>query len=53
MTVIFEVSNPFQFRPWKYRSGLMYRCGWLWFAVCVLRIPFKDFCLTQQEWEST
>ena len=50
MTIIFEVSNPFQKRPGKFKSRLMYRYWWLWFAVAFLRVPFEEFVVVEKEW---
>lgn len=46
MTIIIEISNPVQWRP-------LYRFGWLWFAIVVLRVPFRQFCETPQRWETS
>jgi hypothetical protein len=37
-------------RAFWFKSELLYRCGWLWFAVAVLRVPFPDFCKTPKIW---
>jgi len=50
MTLVFEISRPFQLTPGKFKSRLMYRYWWLWFAVGFLRVPFKEFCETEQAW---
>jgi hypothetical protein len=50
MTVFIEVSNPPQWRPWSFKSRIMYRFGWAWFAIGVLRIPFKDFTALPWDW---
>lgn len=52
MTLFIEVSNPPQWRPWRYASPLMYRFGWAWFACGALRVPFRQFCETPKTWES-
>jgi len=33
MLLTFEVSKPFQGKPWVYTSKIGWRVGWLWFAV--------------------
>lgn len=33
MTLIFEMSKPFQLKPGFFKSRAMVRCWWLWFAV--------------------
>jgi len=50
MTIIFEISRPFQPRPGLFKSRHMYRAWWLWFAVGLLRVPFKEFCITEKIW---
>lgn len=50
MTIIFEVAGPFQRRPFYFASELMFRVGWAWFAVAVLRVRFERFCTTPQRW---
>lgn len=50
MTIVFEWSRPFLWKPFYFRSRLMYRFGWTFLAVAVLRVPFPEFCETEMEW---
>lgn len=50
MTVIFEVSGPFQRRPGVFAGRVMYRVWWGWFAIGLLRIPFNEFAATSYDW---
>lgn len=51
MTIIIEVSRPVQLQPGRYTSPVLYRFWWLWFAVAVLRVPFKEYSTTAYDWE--
>jgi hypothetical protein len=51
VTIIIEVSRPFQARPGRYTSRVMYRFWWLWFAVGVLRVPLKEYSETAYAWQ--
>jgi len=53
MTLIFEASGPFQKKPGLYKSRTMYRIWWLWFAVGLLRVSFKEFAVTSYDWSKT
>lgn len=48
MTLLFEVCGPFQWKPGRYTSCVMYRVWWLWFSVGVLRVPLRAF---SERWE--
>lgn len=50
MTLIIEISRPFQARPGYFVSRVIYRVWWLWFAIAVLRVPFRDFAETNYHW---
>ncbi len=52
MTVFIEISNPPQWKPWRYSSPLMHRFGWAWFACGILRVSFRQFCEAPKVWES-
>lgn len=52
MTVFVEISRPFQWRFWRYRSDIMVRFGWGWFAAGWLRVSFREFCATAYDWEA-
>lgn len=43
MTLIFEFGPPFQAKPGIFRSRIMTRVWWLWFAVGKLNIPLHEF----------
>lgn len=34
-------NNPY--KPWKFKSRLMSRYGWLWFAVCIIKMSLFDY----------
>lgn len=53
MTLFIEVSNPFQWKPWRFQSRLMYRFGWGWFAIAWLRVSFFEYATAEKEWRST
>ena len=51
MTILIEVGGPVQWRPGLFKSRLMYRVWWLWFAVGILRVPFVETLDTRRfEW---
>jgi hypothetical protein len=52
MTVFVEVSRPFA-RPFAYKSRTIYRFGFAWFAVGILRVPFAEFTATALDWRPT
>jgi hypothetical protein len=52
MTVFIEVSQPFLAKPGRYTSRIMYRFWWGWFAVGILRIPFREFNENSYRWEA-
>lgn len=51
MTLIFEVSRPFQFRAGRFKSRVMSRYWWGWFAVAILHIPLHEFSETVFDWK--
>jgi len=51
MTLLFEVSKPFQIQPFIYNSPVMFRMGWLWFAIGIIKIPFRQLCESSWKWE--
>jgi hypothetical protein len=46
MVLILELSRHIEWRPWFFESRLMYRIGWLWFAIAWLRVPYEEYALT-------
>lgn len=53
MTVIVEVCGPFQRRPGYFRSRVMTRVWWGWFAVALLHIPLHEYAdRTRYEWRA-
>lgn len=50
MTLIFEISNPPQWKPGIFHSSSMVRVYWLWFALGILRVAFKEFAETSYDW---
>lgn len=51
MTFFLEISTPIQWRPFAYRSAVLVRVGWLWFALGVIRVPFDVFAETAYRWQ--
>lgn len=51
MTIIFECSRPAS-GPFYYKSRIIRRAGFLWFAVAVLRVPFPEFATTSYNWRT-
>ena len=31
------------FKPWKFKSRLVYRVEWAWFAFCIIKMSFYDY----------
>lgn len=50
MTIIIEIGRPTQWRPGYFRSRLMHRGWWLWFAVSLLRVPYDEWRQADAEW---
>jgi hypothetical protein len=50
MVLIFEASRPFQLKPFRFKSRIMTRVGWLWFAVTRLKVSFKEFSEKGYDW---
>jgi hypothetical protein len=50
MVLILECSRPFQWRPGWFRSRLMTRVWWGWFAVGILHIPLHEFAQSEWDW---
>ncbi len=50
MTVIIEVSRPWQWRPGRHRGRQMTRLWWGWWAVGWLHLPFHEFVTTAYDW---
>jgi hypothetical protein len=42
---VFEIGKPtsLPLKPWKFSSRLMFRCGWLWFAFCMIKMSLFDY----------
>ena len=51
MTIFIEVSFPFQRKPGFFKSRLVYRVWWLWFAFTWLRVHFDEYARTDKVWE--
>ena len=50
MTIIIEISRPWQWRPGRFTSRIMRRAWWGFLAVGILRIPFAEFATTAYDW---
>lgn len=51
MTIVFEISKPFQLWPGRYKSNICTRYWFLWFAVAVFQMSLKDISQQSLEWE--
>jgi len=51
MTLIIEISRPFQWKPFKFSNSIMLRFGFGWIAIAWLRVPFREFSETNYTWE--
>jgi hypothetical protein len=49
MTIFIEISRPFV-RPFAYKSRTIYRFGFGWFGIGILRVPFREFTETSFDW---
>lgn len=38
MLILFEISNPFQRKPGKFKSSFGWRFWWLWFAIAIYNV---------------
>ncbi len=43
MTLIIEADRGFNAKPGLFRSRIMTRVWWLWFAVALLHIPLDEY----------
>lgn len=50
MTFIFEISKPFQAKPFIFNGPIMFRLGWLWFSVGIIKISIRQLCESSWEW---
>ncbi len=41
--LVLEFGKPAQKKPWKFNSRIMWRVGWLWFAVAVIKMSLYDY----------
>jgi len=51
MTLCFEMDRRFSWRAGKANNSLMFRVTWLWFAVCIIKIPFEIYSCSPLIWE--
>jgi hypothetical protein len=51
MTIVLELTRPWLWRPGYFKSRIMYRAWWGWWAVGILRIGFKEFSEESFEWK--
>jgi len=52
MTLIFEISKPWQWKPGLHSSSSMLRVWWGPIAVSYLRVSFPEFTETSYYWFS-
>ena len=50
MTIIIEVSRPWQWRPGRFRSRLMTRVWWGFVAIAWLHVSYPEYVAADKEW---
>ena len=50
MVLILEVSRPWCSTPFYFRSRIMTRIGWGFWAIAWLHVPLKELAETALEW---
>jgi len=50
MILIFEISNPFQLKPGWFKSDIMFRVWWLWFAIAYAPMGLQEFEAIPTKW---
>ena len=50
MTFILEFDRRFIWRPGVFRSRIMCRAWWGWFAIGIVRIPFEQLAVNAHDW---
>ncbi len=48
--LVLEASRPFQWKPGSFKSRLMYRAWWGWFAIGWVRVSFREFIEAPKDW---
>ena len=51
MTVILEWCGPWQWRPGRFRSRVLTRVWWGYWALAVLHVPLDEFTRTAYDWQ--
>jgi hypothetical protein len=51
VTVFIEIDRDFQAKPGRFRSDLMTRVWWLWFAVAWSRASLPEFLARTGPWQ--
>lgn len=51
VTVIIEISRPFQICPGSYNSEVVFRVWWLFFSITFLKVSLREFSETSYTWE--
>ena len=52
MTFALTIEGPFQWRPGRYRSRVVSRYWWGWFAFKRIRVSEYEYATTAYEWRS-
>jgi len=50
MVIVFEISRPFQAKPFFMNSEIALNIGWMWFAIRWIKISFDELVTTEFEW---
>lgn len=51
MTISLTIEGPFQKRPGKYKSNIVTRVWWMWFAVKIIHVSEDVYAETAWVWE--
>lgn len=52
MLIMFEIDHPVQLKPFWFKSRIMFRIGWLFFAIAVSRLDLKQLSSGRYGWNS-
>ena len=52
MLIIIEVDRPIQLRPFWFRSRVMFRMGWLYFAIAISKLDLRQLGSGKYGWNS-
>lgn len=52
MLIVFEVDRPVQLKPFWFRSRIMFRVGWLFFAIAFSKLDLRQLTSGKYGWNS-